>query len=178
MKEANMAKLNGQFIPVPRWVLEYLGQDAVALCVLIHALTYMNGDRQDITTSYDHLAELTGYDRRTVIRAMNRIESSGALVKTVRRSKTGRNMTNLYRVDFNNPTSRSSVTGDTSSSVTADTSGVSLESPSEGVTADTQSREINLNLEGKPKKRKKDALFLSDPRWQRQFKTANESESK
>ena len=166
-----MAKLNGQFIPVPRWVLEYLGKDAVALCVLIHALTYMSGDRQEITTSYDHLAELTGYDRRTVIRAMNRIEASGAVVKTVRKSKTGRNMTNLYQVDFNNPITRSSVTGDTISSVTGDTSGVSLLTPSEGVTADTQSREINLNLEGKQKKKKKDALFLSDPRWQRQLKT-------
>ena len=166
-----MAKLNGQFIPVPRWDLEYLGQDAVALCVLIHALTYMSGDRQEITTSYDHLAELTGYDRRTVIRAMNRIEASGAVVKTVRKSKTGRNMTNLYQVDFNNPITRSSVTGDTISSVTGDTSGVSLGTPSEGVTADTQSREINLNLEGKQKRKKKDALFLSDPRWQRQLKT-------
>jgi hypothetical protein len=166
-----MAKLNGQFIPVPRWVLEYLGKDAVALCVLIHALTYMSGDRQEITTSYDHLAELTGYDRRTVIRAMNRIEASGAVVKTVRKSKTGRNMTNLYQVDFNNPITRSSVTGDTISSVTGDTSGVSLGTPSEGVTADTQSREINLNLEGKQKRKKKDALFLSDPRWQRQLKT-------
>ena len=167
-----MAKLNGQFIPVPRWVLEYLGKDAVALCVLIHALTYMSGDRQEITTSYDHLAELTGYDRRTVIRAMNRIEASGAVVKTVRKSKTGRNMTNLYQVDFNNPITRSSVTGDTISSVTGDTSGVSLGTPSEGVTADTQSREINLNLEGKQKRKKKDALFLSDPRWQRQLKTS------
>ena len=166
-----MAKLNGQFIPVPRWVLEYLGKDAVALCVLIHALTYMSGDRQEITTSYDHLAELTGYDRRTVIRAMNRIEASGAVVKTVRKSKTGRNMTNLYQVDFNNPITLSSVTGDTISSVTGDTSGVSLGTPSEGVTADTQSREINLNLEGKQKRKKKDALFLSDPRWQRQLKT-------
>ena len=166
-----MAKLNGQFIPVPRWVLEYLGKDAVALCVLIHALTYMSGDRQEITTSYDHLAELTGYDRRTVIRAMNRIEASGAVVKTVRKSKTGRNMTNLYQVDFNNPITRSSVTGDTISSVTGDTSGVSLGTPSEGVTADTQSREINLNLEGKQKRKKNDALFLSDPRWQRQLKT-------
>ena len=166
-----MAKLNGQFIPVPRWVLEYLGKDAVALCVLIHALTYMSGDRQEITTSYDHLAELTGYDRRTVIRAMNRIEASGAVVKTVRKSKTGRNMTNLYQVDFNNPITRSSVTGDTISSVTGDTSGVSLGTPSEGVTTDTQSREINLNLEGKQKRKKKDALFLSDPRWQRQLKT-------
>ena len=173
-----MAKLNGQFIPVPRWVLEYLGQDAVALCVLIHALTYMNGDRQDITTSYDHLAELTGYDRRTVIRAMNRIESSGAVIKTVRKGKTGRSMTNLYRVDFNNPNSRRGDTVDTPRGVTGDTSGVSLESPSEGVTADTQSRETNLYLEGKSKKRKKDALFLSDPRWQRQLKIVKESEQK
>jgi hypothetical protein len=102
---------------------------------------------------------------------MNRIEASGAVVKTVRKSKTGRNMTNLYQVDFNNPITRSSVTGDTISSVTGDTSGVSLGTPSEGVTADTQSREINLNLEGKQKRKKKDALFLSDPRWQRQLKT-------
>jgi DNA-binding transcriptional MocR family regulator len=165
-----MAKFSGTFIPIPTWVMEYLGSDPIALCVLVNAIRYMDNDTQQFTTSYDHLAEKTGLGRSTIIRAMQRIESSGVLRKTVRKAKGGNNRPNLYTVDFNNPKSREGVTSDTPGSVTSDTPLVSPATPSEGVTPDTQSIETNHLLEGKPKEKKKIPSFmLTDPKWKKQI---------
>jgi len=166
-----MAKFSGTFIPIPSWVMEYIGNDPVALCVLVNALKYMDNDTQQFTTSYDHLAEKTGLGRSTIIRAMKRIESAGVLRKTIRKASAGNNKTNLYTVDFNNPKSREGVTPDTPHSVTRDTPLVSPATPSEGVTPDTQSIETNHSLEGAKKKDRKIPTFmLQDPRWMRQIK--------
>jgi hypothetical protein len=165
-----MAKFNGAFIPIPSWVMEYIGNDPIALCVLINALRYMDNDSQQFTTSYDHLAEKTGLGRSTVLRAMKRIESSGVLRKTVRKASRGNNKTNLYTVDFNNPKSREGVSSDTPHSVTSGTPLVSPATPSEGATPDTQSIETNHSLEGGPKGKKKIPSFmLTDPKWKKQI---------
>jgi hypothetical protein len=165
-----MAKFNGTFIPIPSWVMEYIGNDPIALCVLVNAMRYMDNDTQQFTTSYDHLAEKTGLNRRTILRAMKRIESAGVLRKTVRKAKGGNNKTNLYTVDFNNPKSREGVSSDTPHSVSSVTPLVTPVSPSGGVSSDTQSIETNHSLEGKPKEKKKIPSFmLTDPKWQKQI---------
>jgi DNA-binding transcriptional MocR family regulator len=166
-----MAKFNGTFIPIPSWVMEYIGNDPIALCVLINAMKYMDNDTQQFTTSYDHLAEKTGLNRRTILRAMKRIESSGVLRKTIRRAKGGNNKTNLYTVDFNNPKSREGVSSDTPHSVSSVTPLVTPVSPSEGVSRVTQSIETNHSLEVTKKEKKEIPTFmLQDPRWMRQMK--------
>jgi DNA-binding transcriptional MocR family regulator len=166
-----MAKFSGTFIPIPSWVMEYIGNDPIALCVLVNALKYMDNENQQFTTSYDHLAEKTGLSRTTVLRAMKRIESAGVLRKTIRRAKGGNNKTNLYTVDFNNPKSREGVSSDTPSSVASATPLVSPATPSEGIPSDTQSIETNHYLEGaKGKDGKIPTFMLQDPRWMRQMK--------
>jgi DNA-binding transcriptional MocR family regulator len=166
-----MAKFNGTFIPIPSWVMEYIGNDPIALCVLVNALKYMDNDTQQFTTSYDHLAEKTGLNRSTIIRAMKRIESAGVLRKTIRKASSGNNKTNLYTVDFNNPKSREGGSSATPHSVTSATPLVAPAPPSEGGSSDTQSIETNHSLEGTGKKKKEIPTFmLQDPRWMRQIK--------
>jgi len=170
------SKFGGQFIPVPRWALEYLRGDNLALAVLVNALQYMDNDTQQLTTSYEHLAKLTGTSRRTVIRAMARLVEIGVIHKKVRRGTKGSNQTNRYTIDFNNPASGlgGSVTTDTRGGVTTGTTLVSPRTPSGGGPSDTQSIETYHNLEGGENQTKEKDLFLSDPKWERQFKLITE----
>ena len=119
----------------------------------------MDSDTQELTTSYGHVAKLTGYSRRTIIRSVNRLVSSGVLIRKNRSGKHG-NISNKYIVNFNNPNTLvstqtpPSVLGDTTRSDTADTT------PS--VPSVTQSRiTINKNNHNKNlsiKKGKKDEI--------------------
>jgi hypothetical protein len=166
-------KFGGQFVPVPRWVLKYLRGDATTLTIFTYALTYMDSDTQKITTSYDHLAEITGTSRSTVIRSMHKLVELGAIHKTKRRSAKGNSQTNIYTVDFNTPESKiqGGVMGDTTQGVTGDTTLVSWVTPSGGVMGDTQSIENNHSLHGGTKRIEKPlpSVIMSDPKWKRQF---------
>lgn len=173
------SKLGGPFIPVPKWVMTYIKKDAVALHVLVQALNYLNSETQELTTSYDHLAIMTGYSRRTVIRAMNRMLELGVIQRVHRTGRAGKSLSNRYVIDFNNPNAAlpgRGVTGDTGgfSSATGDTPGVTLVTPLRGVTGDTQSRKNNLLQEGDRKKKKRNSgeldLYSTDPKWERQRK--------
>ena len=160
-------KFSGPFLPFPRWVLKYLGEDSIAKIVLLTILLYMDSDTQELTTSYGHVAELTGYSRRTVIRAIQRLISTGVIVRQHRHGKGGQ-ISNRYIVNFNNPSVLSadpvspltlgSVYPVTPSSVTPDTP------PS--VTPDTQSRitinKNNLNKNLLYKKGKKEKTDMSE----------------
>lgn len=179
------SKLGGPFIPVPRWVLEYIKKDAVAMHVLVQALMYLNSETQELTTSYDHLSIMTGHSRRTVIRAMNRLTEMGVIRRTQRYGKSGKNLSNRYVIDFNNPNALlngGGVTGDTRgrSGVTGDTPRVSLVTPLSSVTGDTQSRKNNPNQEGDRGGKKKKAseldLYSTDPKWQNQKKLSERKE--
>lgn len=97
-------KFGGPFIAVPRWVLDYVAKDPTALAVLTISLQYMDWEDQTLTTSYGHLAELTGLNRRTVIRAVNRLVEIGVIVKS-NRYGAGGNISNIYKINFNNPAS-------------------------------------------------------------------------
>jgi hypothetical protein len=97
-------KFGGPFIAVPKWTLPYIAKDATALTILILALQYMDWEEQTLTTSYGHLAELSGFSRRTVIRAMNRLNEIGVIIKSSRYGSGG-NITNIYKINFNNPKS-------------------------------------------------------------------------
>jgi len=169
------SKFGGPFIPVPKWVMNYIKGDSVSLHVLVTALEYLNNETQELTTSYEHLAEKTGYSRRTVIRAMARLHEVGVIELNHRHGKGGRQLTNKYVIDFNNPMARiRGVTPDTlpESSVTPDTPPVSRQTPLGGVTSDTQSRKTNLNQD-KPRGRRSKGvldLFNTDPKWKRQLK--------
>ncbi len=126
-------KLSGPFLPVPRWVLPYISTDYISHAVLNHMLQYLHPDTQELTTSYQHIADQLGCDRRTVIRSMKRLEEIGLIVKQHRVTRNNKNLTNRYYVNFNNPVvshesplvvsmeTLGSVTGDTTSSVTGDT---------------------------------------------------------
>ena len=93
---------DGAFIQYPKWLREYLRGDATTTDILLELLGYMDGKTQRLTTSYGHIAERTGYHRTTVIKAVNKLVTLGVLVKTPR-SKNGRQMTNEFYVNFNNP---------------------------------------------------------------------------
>lgn len=93
---------DGAFIQYPKWLREYLRGDATTTDILLELLGYMDGKTQRLTTSYGHIAERTGYHRTTVIKAVNKLVALGVLVKTPR-SKNGRQMTNEFYVNFNNP---------------------------------------------------------------------------
>lgn len=140
-------KFGGPFLAFPRWVLPYLNGDNTAKSVLLQLLVYMNADTQTTTTSYKYIAEQVGVDRRTAMRAVTRLESTGVLIRK-RRGTKGHNMTNAFIINFNNPAvltsedpevvspmTLGSVTSVTTSSVTHDTT------PS--VTHDTQIRTNN-----------------------------------
>jgi biotin operon repressor len=98
------SKLGGPFLPFPRWALKSLVGDSTAKAVLLQLLVFMDPDSQVTTTSYEYVAEQVGVDRRTVMRAVKRLESIGVLVKKNRRG-VGRenNLSNLYRIRFDNP---------------------------------------------------------------------------
>lgn len=93
---------DGAFIQYPKWLREYLRGDATTTDILLELLGYMDGKSQRLTTSYGHIAEKTGYHRTTVIKAVNKLVDLGVLVKTTRK-KNGRQMTNEFYVNFNNP---------------------------------------------------------------------------
>jgi len=126
-------RLSGPFLPVPRWVLPYIATDYISHAVLNHFLQYLHPDTQELTTSYQHIAEQMGCDRRTVMRSIKRLEEIGLIVKQHRVTKSNKNLTNRYYINFNNPLvsqetplvvtleTLGSVTGDTTSSVTGDT---------------------------------------------------------
>lgn len=139
-------KFGGAFLPFPRWALKPLSGDSIAKAVLLQILMYMDPDTQMTTTSYPHIAEQVGVDRRTVIRAVRRLESVGVLVRRVRRGKDKHNnLSNLYWVRFDNPEifevvsaeslgvvtpeSLGSVSSDTTPSVSSDTPLVSPVTP-------------------------------------------------
>jgi biotin operon repressor len=132
-------KFGGPFLAFPRWVLPYLNGDNTAKAVLLELLVYMKPDTQTTTTSYKYIAEQVGVDRRTVIRAVTRLESAGVIIRRHRGTK-GHNMSNAFVINFNNPEVVSPMTlggdtGDTTSGDTHDTT------PS--VTHDTQIRVNN-----------------------------------
>jgi predicted transcriptional regulator len=129
-------RLSGPFLPVPRWVLPYIATDYISHAVLNHFLQYLHPDTQELTTSYQHIAEQMGCDRRTVMRSIKRLEEIGLIVKQHRVTKSNKNLTNRYYVNFNNPL----VSQETPLVVTLETLGsVTGDTPS-GVTGDTQSR--------------------------------------
>lgn len=130
---ARNSKFSGPFIAVPRWVLQYITTDYVSHAVMNHLLQYINPDTQELWTSYQHIADQIGCDRRTVIRSIKRLEEIGLIIK-VPQTRNNRNIPNRYYVNFNNPSvvspesplvvspeSLGSVTSDTPSSVSSDT---------------------------------------------------------
>ena len=93
---------DGPFLQYPKWLREYLRGDATTTDVLLEMLCYMNGKTQELWTTYDHLAEQTGYHRTTVIRSINKLVDLGVITKRTS-SKNGRSLPNQYWVNFNNP---------------------------------------------------------------------------
>jgi hypothetical protein len=141
------SKFSGPFLPFPRWVLQYLGNDSIGKVVLLTILLYMDSDTQEVTTSYSHVAKLTGYSRRTIIRAVNRLVSSNVLIRKNRYGKHG-NISNKYIVNFNNPTAL--VTTQTLPSDSPDTTGSDSPDTTPSVPSVTQSRiTINKNNHNK-----------------------------
>jgi len=153
------SKFSGPFLPFPRWVLQYLGNDSISKVVLLTVLLYMDADTQELTTSYGHVAKLTGYSRRTIIRSVNRLVSSGVLIRKNRLGKHG-NISNKYIVNFNNPSTL--VSTQTPPSVLTDTTGGDTPDTTPSVPSDTQSRitinknNHNKNLSFKKEKKKDD----------------------
>jgi biotin operon repressor len=151
-------KFGGAFLAFPRWVLPYLQGDSTAKAVLLELLVYMKPETQTTTTSYQYIAEQVGVDRRTVIRAVKRLESAGVLIRQHRGTK-GHNMSNAFIINFNNPevlgvVSRVTLdgdTGDTTSGDTGDTRG--------SVTGDTQIRVNNKSIKNTHIKRGKKSEY-------------------
>lgn len=144
-------KFSGPFLPFPRWVLGYLGEDSIAKVTLLTILLYMDSDTQEVTTSYNHVAKLTGYSRTTIIRAVNRLVSSGVLIRQHRYGKRG-NISNRYIVNFNNPKvfeATTLVSGEILGGIPTDTSRGIQPDTSPSIQPDTQTRIIknknNLN---------------------------------
>jgi hypothetical protein len=151
-KEYEMStKFGGPFLAFPRWVLPYLNGDSVAKSVLLELLVYMKPDTQTTTTSYKYIAEQVGVDRRTVIRAVKRLESAGVLIRKHRGTK-GHNLSNAFIINFNNPEVVSAVTlgSDTSDTTRGDTPDTT---PS--VSSDTQIRVNNKSNKSNHNKRPK-----------------------
>ncbi len=144
-------KFGGPFLAFPRWVLPYLNGDSVAKSVLLELLVYMKPDTQTTTTSYKYIAEQVGVDRRTVIRAVKRLESAGVLIRKHRGTK-GHNLSNAFIINFNNPEVVSAVTlgSDTSDTTRGDTPDTT---PS--VSSDTQIRVNNKSNKSNHNKRPK-----------------------
>jgi len=143
------SKFGGPFLPFPRWALEYLQGDDVGIVVLVTILQYMDSDTQELTTSYQWIGKLIKRDRRTVIRAMNRLVSIGVIYRTPRVGKKG-SLSNRYLVNFNNPNVNKEMTSKKTPVSRVTPPLVSLETlPSDtgdtppSVTGDTQSRITN-----------------------------------
>jgi len=158
------SRLGGPFLPFPRWVFPYLKTDYVSHAVLNAMLMYLDPDTQALTTSYDHVAEMVGCSRRTVIRSAKRLEEIGVLVVEAR-TRGNRNLTNRYYVNFNNPNNFPMVTPVTPLVVTPVTLGGDTGDTTSGVTGDTQSRvknKIERNKKGDFGKVKVDRRLLSE----------------
>lgn len=126
-------KFGGPFLAFPRWVLPYLQGDSTAKAVLLELLVYMRPETQTTTTSYKYIAEQVGVDRRTVIRAIKRLESAGVIIRKHRGTK-GHNLSNAFIINFNNPEVLGVVTpmtlgGDTDDTTSGDTHDTTLVSP-------------------------------------------------
>lgn len=126
-------KFGGPFLAFPRWVLPYLQGDSTAKAVLLELLVYMRPETQTTTTSYKYIAEQVGVDRRTVIRAIQRLESAGVIIRKHRGTK-GHNLSNAFIINFNNPevlgvVSPMTLGGDTSDTRGGDTHDTTLVSP-------------------------------------------------
>ena len=150
---------DGPFLQYPTWLREYLRGDATTTDVLLEMLCYMNGKTQALWTTYDHIAQKTGYHRTTVIRSVNKLVDLGVLIKRTQ-SKNGRSLPNEYLVNFNNPSylgvarvlpSPLGVAGALPSSSTGATP--------EGSTGATQTRITNKN-----KYTRREKLVKIDPR--------------
>lgn len=131
-------KFGGAFLPFPRWALKSLVGDSTAKAVLLQLLVYMDPDTQITTTSYEYVSAQVGVDRRTVMRAIKRLESIGVLVRKTRKGTgKGNNLSNLYVIKFDNPevfevvsrVTLDSDTGDTTPGDTGDTTLVSRVTP-------------------------------------------------
>lgn len=115
-------KFGGPFLAFPRWVLPYLQGDSTAKAVLLELLVYMRPETQTTTTSYKYIAQQVGVDRRTVIRAIQRLESAGVIIRKHRGTK-GHNLSNAFIINFNNPEALGVVTPMTLGGDTGDTRG-------------------------------------------------------
>lgn len=139
MRDKTSNVFGGAFLPFPRWVLTLLTGDAIAKAVLLEMLCYMDAKTQTITTSYQTIAKNVGCDRRTAMRAVNRLVDLGVVIKH-HRDINYRQITNKFVINFNNPEALGvsletlggvtpetlpSVTGDTPGGDTGDTGGVS-----------------------------------------------------
>ena len=149
-------KFGGAFLPFPRWAMKSLTGDSTAKAVLLQILMYMNADTQTTSTSYEHVAEQVGVDKRTVMRAVRRLESVGVLIKVTRKGVgKNNNLSNLYKIRFDNPEAFEVVTPVTLDSDTGDTRG--------GDTSDTTlvSR-VTPNKEHKNKSKNKNTRTKRD----------------
>ena len=171
MKPKNAAentKLGGPWISIPTWVVKYMKGDSIALHVLTCAIGYMNTHDQTLSTTYDVLARDTGYNRRTVIRAMHRLVEIGVIRKIVKMGRYGKNMPNLYVITYNTAAAEALINGGDS----RDTGVFSSDS------RDTQIRKKNNYKKENQKKTKGTKsldLYSTDSRWNRQLKLTDGS---
>lgn len=158
-------RLSGPFLPVPRWVIQYTANDHIANTVLIFFLQYLHPDTQELTTSYQHIADQMGCSRRTVMRAINRLTEIGLVVKE-HRVQNNRSLTNKYYINFNNPqtmgvvSAESLVSAQTPLVVSPQTLGSVPTDTTSSVPTDTQSRVINKSKKNKKKDFEKDGVFV------------------
>lgn len=148
------SRLGGPFLPVPRWALNYIASDYTAQATLNHMLLYLDPDTQALTTSYQHIADMMGCDRRTVMRSVARLEEIGVVTKEAR-TRNNRNITNRYYVSFNNPGVFDMplvVSPESPLVVSLETLGSVMGDTTSSVTGDTQSRVTNKNKENKKRK--------------------------
>lgn len=170
-------QLGGFWVSIPSWVVKYMKGDSVALHVLTCAIVYMNTHDQTLSTTYDVLARDTGYNRRTVIRAMHRLVEIGVIRKTVKMGRYGKNMPNVYVITYNTAAAEALINGgdsrDTgvSSSDSRDTPVVTPVSPYMSDSSVTQIRENNNTKNEKKRKSKEPKsldLYSTDNRWAQQ----------
>lgn len=138
-------KFGGAFLAFPRWVLPYLQGDSTAKAVLLELLVYMKPETQTTTTSYQYIADQVGVDRRTVIRAVKRLESAGVIIRQHRGTK-GHNMSNAFIINFNNPEVLGVVTQVTLGGDTGDTTSGDTGDTTPSVMGDTQIRVNNKSI--------------------------------
>jgi len=172
-------KLGGPWISIPTWVVKYMKGDSIALHVLTCAIGYMNTHDQTLSTTYDVLARDTGYNRRTVIRAMHRLVEIGVIRKIVKMGRHGKNMPNLYVITYNTAAAEALINGGDSrdtgvfSSDSTDTPAVTPETLILSDSTDTQIRKKNNYKKENQKKGKSTKsldLYSTDSRWNRQLK--------